>query len=286
MILDCHMHVRDREQNRAEFERRLRKAGVGGGVVISLPPPNYLRWAEGVTHRERLDNVLSWCEGDAECYPFFWLDPMAPDALEQVAMAVERGVAGFKVICHDHYPGDERAMPVYQAVASAGRPILFHSGILWDGEPSSFFNRPAEFEALLDVEGLRFALAHISWPWVDECLAVYGKILVASNHRADLKVEMFIDTTPGTPPIYRRDALTKLYSIGYEVADNVLFGSDSSPNDYDVDSVRQWLERDAQILGELGLSREALDGIHAGNLRRFLGLSARKANKTPPPPGQ
>jgi len=277
MMLDCHIHVRDRKGSREEFERKLGEAGVGGGILISLPPPSYLPWAEGVSHRERLDNVLSWCEADAECYPFFWLDPVARDAMEQVELALEAGVAGFKVICHNHYPGDERAMPAYQAVARAGRPILFHSGILWDGKPSSIYNRPAGFEAMLDVDGLRFALAHISWPWVDECLAVYGKILVARRRRPGLDVEMFIDTTPGTPRIYRREALTKLYTIGYDVAENVLFGSDSSPNDYNAARVKEWLERDGEILDELGLDGGSHAARCADNLRRFVG--ARQADE-------
>lgn len=28
---------------------------------------------------------------------------------------------------------------------------------------------------------------------------------------------MFLDLTPGTPEIYRRDLLTKLFTIGYDV---------------------------------------------------------------------
>ena len=63
-------------------------------------------------------------------------------------------------------------MEVFRTISQADRPILFHSGILWDGKPSGPYNHPAGFESLLEVDGLRFCLAHISWPWCDELIAV------------------------------------------------------------------------------------------------------------------
>ena len=56
-------------------------------------------------------------------------------------------------------------------------------------------------------------MGHCSWPWYDECIAVYGKFLngVANDQDAP---EMFFDLTPGTPRIYREDLLTKLFTVG------------------------------------------------------------------------
>jgi predicted TIM-barrel fold metal-dependent hydrolase len=273
MILDGHIHIGRGKRDRAELIRRLQAAGVDGGVLISLPPDTF---AEGtpLTAQERLDDLFFWCEAGPNLYPFYWIDPLAEDAIEQVTMAVERGVAGFKVICDRHYPGHERAIETFKAIAQTDRPLLFHSGILWDGKPSAQYNRPGGFEALLEVDGLRFSLAHISWPWCDELIAVYGKFLNAYTRRPDLSVEMFIDTTPGTPPIYRREALIKLFTVGYDVVHNVIFGSDSNANEYNVAWTREWICRDQEILEQLGLEPETLDGIFAENLKRFLGLSS------------
>ena len=286
MILDGHIHIHSGKPDPAGFAAQLGQAGVAGGVVISQPPATFLPGQDALAPRARLDNLFAWCASNAELYPFYWVDPIEEDAVEQVALAVEREVVGFKVICDRFYPGDPRALPVFQAIARAGKPLLFHSGILWDGKPSSVYNRPAGFEALLQVDGLRFSLAHISWPWCDELIAVYGKFLNAYTRRSDLAVEMFVDTTPGTPPIYRREALTKLFTVGYDVARNVFFGSDCTANDYHVDWVRQWVERDREIFRELELPSETVAGVLGENLRRFVGQSVEPVQKKKPRPAE
>jgi predicted TIM-barrel fold metal-dependent hydrolase len=281
MVLDGHIHIHAGQGGRETLVERMKAAGVDGGVLISASPR-----PATLSNAERLADLLAWCRAGPELYPFYWIDPLQEDALDQVTAAVARGVAGFKVICSHHYPGDERAMPVYRAIAAADKPILFHSGILWDGQPSAKYNRPGEFEALLEVDGLKFCLAHISWPWCDELIAVYGKFLNAYTRRPDLSVEMYVDITPGTPPIYRREALTKLFTVGYDVAHNVLFGSDCNANHYNVSWVQEWTLRDRAIFQDLGLDQETVEGIYAGNLQRFLGLSTVQLEKRSPVPAE
>jgi len=272
MILDGHIHIGNGPEDRADFVQRLQSSGVAGGVLLSPPPANFSGALNTASPHDRIEKALFWGDAAPNLYPFYWIDPTETDALKQVDLALEKGILGFKVICSDHYPGDPRAMRTYQAIADAGKPILFHSGILWDGKPSSQFNRPGNFEALLDVKGLRFALAHISWPWTDECIAVLGK-LQAAMRRNSRDVEMFIDTTPGTPPIYRRDVLTRLFTVGYNVEENVFFGVDSSANEYNTEYARGWIERDRAIFEEIGLDKTIIKNVFAENLKRFLGIA-------------
>ncbi len=278
MILDGHIHIDGGPEDREDFVRRLHEAGVDGGILLSPAPACFAGALHTASPQERLEKVLFWCETGPHLYPFYWIDPTETDALKQVDLAVNKGAAGFKVICSTHDPGDPRALRTYQAIAEAERPILFHSGILWDGAPShgapsSPHNRPANFEALLDVKGLRFALAHISWPWTDECIAVYGKFQAAMRRRGDLDVEMFIDTTPGTPPIYRRDALTRLFTVGYDVSRNVIFGSDNHANAYNAAYARSWIERDCAIFTEIGVEETTINNVFGENVKRFVGAT-------------
>ena len=162
-------------------------------------------------------------------------------------------------------------MKVYAAIAEADRPILFHSGILWDGRPSSVNCRPVGFEVLLEVPGLRFALAHVGWPWCDELIAVYGKFRMARRARPERAPEMFIGTAPGTPAIYRRDVLTRLFTVGYEIGGNVFFGTDCAAGDYNHQWAQQWIERDREIYRSLDLGEAVVQQVFAENLKRFLG---------------
>ena len=104
-------------------------------------------------------------------------------------------------------------------------------------------------------------------------IAVYGKFLNAYDRRPDLSVEMFVDITPGTPPIYRRDALTKLFTVGYDVENNVIFGSDCEASDYNVGWSREWIARDDEIYEQIGVGRDIRNKIYRDNLLRFLGVS-------------
>lgn len=274
-ILDGHVHITPGEPHPERLIEQMGAAGVGGGVLLSLPPKVFgnisLGRTDGQEPPARLENLMQWVQGDLELYPFFWIDPMEDDAVGQVEQAVQHDVAGFKVIASHHDPVAPKALDVYRAIAGTGRAMLFHSGILWDGKPSSQYNRPAGFEALQTVPGLRYALAHISWPWVDEHVALYGKVHRARDWKVEPPAEMFIDTTPGTPPTYREEALRKVFTVGYEVEDNVQFGSDNRTDEYDIPWVTGHVKRDRDILDTLDVSAEVQQKVFAENLRRFIG---------------
>lgn len=263
--LDGHIHIVSATGDAAPFLERLGEAGMAGGLLISRPPVSFPSVGVSGPAGERVGQVVGLCSGLASLYPFYWIDPLEADAMEQVAVAVEGGVSGFKIICDRFEPGDERVLRVCAVIAQAGLPVLFHSGILWDGKASSRFNRPVLFENLLGVDGLRFALAHVGWPWCDEAIAVFGKMLNARG-----TVKMYVDTTPGTPVPYRREVLTKLFQAGYDVAGRVVFGSDGTLEDYNVGWVRQWVERDEGILREMGLGDGVAARVFGQNLEAFV----------------
>lgn len=279
---DCHMHALRGKASPASLAAELAAAGIAGGAVFSENPDPA---GDGVPAppppAECIGNVLGWTSVSPVLFPFYWIDPVADGAEELVELAVSRGIMGFKVLPGTFMPGDERAMPVYRRIAAAGKPVMFHSGILWDGRYSSRYTRPGNYEALLAVKGLRFALAHISWPWIDECIAVFGKLLNARGMWGDDTPEMFIDITPGTPPAYRREALTKLFTVGYDVRDHVLFGTDAELGHYGVAWSKTWQETDDAVYRDLGLGEEDIDGVYRGAFRRFLfgagaGAAARR----------
>ena len=201
MQIDVHVHHSKGDQTAGSLLENMRAAGIEGGIILSESPMPALE-GEPLCAADRLKRVLAFTKGYNTLYPFFFIDPTQPDALEQVDRALDAGICGFKTICDHFYPDDERAIPVYHRVAQAGKPYLFHSGILYDGNNASGnYNRPCNFEVLLSIPRLRFALAHISWPWCDECIAVYGKFQDYLTHPSHEDApEMFIDITD----VYKR----------------------------------------------------------------------------------
>ncbi|MFA6569081.1 MAG: amidohydrolase family protein [Victivallales bacterium] len=284
-MLDLHVHITTKIIRKTDFINKLEVIGAGEAVLLSLPPGSFFNAKGKDPFHERLNNVLKWCDGVKSLHPFFWIDPLADDAANQVDTACGKGIAGFKVICDRFYPSDDKAMKIFKLIARRAKPILFHSGILWDGKVSSKYNHPMEFECLLELPKLRFALAHVSWPWCDELLAVYGKFLNALSLKPEDSPEMFIDTTPGTPAIYREETLKKLYTIGYDIQNNIVFGSDSNAAEYNLKWVREWYCRDRKILRKLKLNDAAIEKYFSGNAKRFLGTDRSVLNKKCPVPG-
>jgi predicted TIM-barrel fold metal-dependent hydrolase len=267
MILDGHIHIYEDSADWSKFAAALKKTGFDGGIVFSMPPE--VHKCHGVTgsYQERITNVMSLAETLDNIYPFFWMDPAEKDALAQVDYAIEHGIVGFKFICSRFYPEENFAMEVFARIASLDKPLVFHTGILGDNSNSSKYCKPLEYECLVEIENIRFSLAHISYPWSDEAIALFGKINSARQHFGTT-AEMFIDTTPGTPGLYRKDALTKCFV--YPVEKNLIFGSDSNTGDFLVDYSRSIVDDDIVILRGLGKSDEVLEDIFCNNLVRFI----------------
>jgi len=270
-IYDTHIHLESGSFSAERLQDRLRAAGVSGGVILSQPPEEAVI-PGGAPYPERLRNVLALTKDSPSLFPALWLHPLEKDACKKAEEAAGAGIRAFKIICDRFYPDDPACMELLHAIAALGRPVIFHSGILWDGGVSSRYNRPLGFEALIGVPSLRFSLAHCGWPWHDECIALYGKFLNAALQNPDCTAEMFLDLTPGTPRIYRRELMEKLFGVGYDTGHNILFGSDCSVEDYNVDWVRTWKALDDSLYEQLGVPEQIRACIYRDNLMRFLGL--------------
>ena len=273
-IFDMHIHGKNTPQDPDGLVAAWGKAGVYGGCVFSAPPKEQQIYSGylggGSTYEQRLNEALGWTRGyEDRIFPVMWIHPYEENIFDTVRDAVKNGIVAFKMSCTNYYIYEERPMEVLREIARLGVPVIFHTGILWDGKLSSDYNRPLNWEPLIDIEGIRFSMGHCSWPWVDECIALYGKFLNARTKGK--KVEMFFDLTPGTPEIYRRDLLTKIYTVGYNVGDSVMFGLDCRADAWRWQWAENWLKIDKEILDDLGVSEEIREKMYHKNLMRFLG---------------
>ena len=274
-IFDMHIHTYGPEFDIDAMLAEMAKAGVYGGCIFS-PPPVEFNSKRGMPFRARLDRILAITRGhEGRLFPVLWIHPDEADILENVKVAAAEGIAGFKIICNDFYPYEDKCMALYREIAALDKPIFFHTGILYSsvGESHSEYSRPVHFERLEEVDGLRFSIGHCGWPWIDECLALYGRLsyhlTVAPKDRRP--AEMFLDLTPGAPMDRREEMLTKVYTFGQNTGNNILFGIDQVAERYTADGTKRWLDADKRIYAKLGIRAELIRKTYEDNLMRFLG---------------
>ncbi len=284
---DMHIHTYEQYPAPEKFIAELEKAGFYGGCIFSSPP-DVIGTKPAIDFEKRLDELDRWTKGyEDRIFPVIWMHPTEENAVEKVKIAVDRGVAGFKFILHDIDAGDERCLRLFREIAKYDKPIFFHSGILWSSvlDEVAMHNRPVNWEAMLKVPGLRFSLGHCSWPWVDECIALYGRLDDAKKKFEDGEkpCEMFFDLTPGTPDNYREELFTKLVEVDMDNVNNIMFGCDQWAERYKEQRLTHIYEMDRKILDKLGVSLEARKRIYHDNLMRFLGKEpyTEKAERIP-----
>ena len=283
-IIDMHLHTHSNglKPEPKKLVSELNKAGIYGAGVFSVKPekPPF----ENVESIEkRTSDILTWCEGYTDVlYPVLYIHPYEENVIEEVKKASERGIVAFKMICNTYYVSEQKSMDLLNAIAELDKPVIFHSGILWDGLVSSEYNKPVNWEALLDIPNLRFSMGHCSWPWIDECIALYGKFLNAYTRRSDISSEMFFDITPGTPEIYRRELLTKLFTIGYDVEHNIMFGLDNKASEYNYNRAKDWLVLDKEIMDDLKVPYETREKLYCENFMRFIGKTKKEISRILP----
>lgn len=103
---------------------------------------------------------------------FASVDPRNQDGADQLQQAFEElGLSGLKLnLSHLRMKADnERLKPLYALRQSAGKPIMFHAGMSWEPDSPAKYSRPILFEDVaVEYPTLRFCLAHLGWPWVEE----------------------------------------------------------------------------------------------------------------------
>ena len=273
-----------------EVLKAMEKGGVDKAFIFSPYP-----WGKGenpnpvgfmgfssvdVTEAEQVKVIkfISKLQAEApdKIVAFAWVEPRLKNITKIIEDAVTKyEVRGIKLMPDHFYPCDQMFFPFYEKVQELKVPIIFHSGVLNDNKDSSRFCQPVYYEPLLNFPRIKFALAHISWPWTDECVAVYGRLWSRQWNTTEAekvdKMQMYIDLTPGTPKFHRKRALETALVLGAE--NHMMFGTDSHADDFAPDwgGSKRILEMDRKIIREeLGYSEEVMEKICHRNAERFL----------------
>jgi predicted TIM-barrel fold metal-dependent hydrolase len=162
-------------------------------------------------------------DNDDVLIPFASVDPARPDAVERARRLIAgHGVKGFKF--HPNlqafFPNDRSAYPLYEAIAEAGLPALFHTGHsgIGTGVPGGgglrlkYSNPMCLDDVAADFPELRIVLAHPSFPWQDEAISV-------CLHKDNVWIDL-----SGWSPKYFAPQLVQYANT--QLRTKVLFGSD------------------------------------------------------------
>ena len=192
---------------------------------------------------------------------FASVDPRNPGAARELEAAfAQMGLAGLKLNLSrlKLAPGDKRLKDLYEICLRYNRPVLFHAGMSWEPDTPSSYSRPILFEEVAEeFPDLRFCLAHLGWPWVDET------VMLLLKYR-----NVFTDTATafmGSPTDYYRQIFTVHMDLGWlqnNIASKVMYGS-NYPR-FRQERIRKGLER-------LPIREDVKKAILGGNAEVFLG---------------
>jgi predicted TIM-barrel fold metal-dependent hydrolase len=194
--------------------------------------------------------------------PFASIDPArGAEALAEARDLIDNyGVKGFKF--HPQYqeffPNDRMAYPLYEIIAEARLPALFHTGhsgmgtgMRGGGGIRLKYGNPMDVDDVaVDFPDMPIILAHPSWPWQDEALSM-------CLHKPQVYIDLSGYSPKYFPPQLVRFANTQLKH-------KILFGTD-----YPLITPERWLKDFAEI----DIRDEVRPLILKENAAKLLGLN-------------
>ena len=193
--------------------------------------------------------------------PFASVNPHRGAAGVELAKKLirEYRVKGFKFhpSVQEFSPNDRMAYPLYEAIAEAKLPALFHTGQTGVGAGTrggggirlKYSNPMLLDDVAADFPDMPIILAHPSFPWQEEALSV-------ATHKPQVYIDLSGWSPKYFPPILVQYANTLL-------KDKILFGSD-----YPVITPEKWVEE----FDKLPIKPEVRPLILKQNAIKLLGL--------------
>ncbi len=194
--------------------------------------------------------------------PFASIDPRrGVVAVREARRLIEKlGVRGFKFHPNSQafFPNDRMAYPLYEVIAEAGLPAIFHTGHTGIGAGTrggsgvhlKYSNPMCLDDVAVDFPDMLIVLAHPSFPWQDEAISV-----------ALHKPNVYIDLSGWSPRYFPPQLVQYANTL---LREKVLFGSD-----FPLITPDRWLADFAQA----GFREDVRPLILKENAARLLGLA-------------
>jgi predicted TIM-barrel fold metal-dependent hydrolase len=218
-----------------------------------------VQWGAPVSNEELLE--LAAQERDT-LIPFASIDPhRGPEGVALARRLIDEfDVRGFKFhpSLQRFFPDDRMAYPLYEVIAEAGLPALFHTGQTAVGSGQrggggillKYSNPVPLDEVAADFPDMPIIMAHPSVPWQDEALSI-----------AVHKPQVYIDLSGWSPKYFPPQLVRYANTL---LKDKVLFGTD-----YPALTPERWMAD----FDTLQIKPDVKPRILKDNAARLLGLS-------------
>lgn len=181
------------------------------------------------------------------------------EAVREARRLIARGVAGFKLHppLQQFHANDRVAYPLYEVIAEAKLPVIFHTGHsgIGTGMPGGGgvrlkYGNPMDIDDVaVDFPDMPIILAHPSFPWQDEAISI-------CLH----KPKVYIDLSGWSPKYFPPNLIQYANTL---LKKKILFGSD-----FPLITPDRWLADFEKI----GIKDEVRPLILKENAMRLLGL--------------
>ena len=191
------------------------------GCVVFSVDGERARGIKGVSNEEVAELAA---EHKDIMLPFASVDPgRGADGVREARRLIEHyGVRGFKFHpqFQEFFPNDRMAYPLYEVIAEAKLPAIFHSGHsgMGTGMPGGggirlkYGDPMCVDDVAVDFPDMPIVLAHPSWPWQDQALSI-------CLH----KPQVYIDLSGWSPKYFPRELVRYANT---QLKHKVLFGTD------------------------------------------------------------
>jgi len=273
VAMDTHVHIESPSTGNAADEAAKK---YFGSTIASANPEDLAEYYrsrkigcvvfsvdERLTGRPQVPNeeVLNLARKHSDfMIAFASVDPMrGEEAVREARRLIGLGVRGFKLHppLQQFHANDRKAYPFYEVVAEARLPVVIHTGHsgIGTGMPGGGgirlkYGNPMDIDDVaVDFPDMPIILAHPSFPWQDEALAV-----------ATHKPTVHIDLSGWSPKYFPANLVQYTNTL---LKDRVLFGSD-----YPVITPERWIAD----FEKLPIKPEVRPLVMKENAIRLLGL--------------
>jgi hypothetical protein len=281
MIVDCHVHLNNYEEDRTptlgacleRLQLTMRRNRVDFALILT----SY----KVTPGRPSTRDVVNAIRGIPYLAVVAGLDytSFGPEVLDELEGFVTEGrVKGLKLYpgYQPFYPADPVWTPAYQFAARHRLPVMIHTGDTYTPKGKLKYAHPLHVdEVAVDFPDVRFVICHLGNPWIRDCMEVVYKNANVSTDISGLTLGTFEDRFES----FMRKQVQEMLLYGVEPG-SVLFGTD-----WPICSLESYLEfmadlaiptRDRRkIMGENAIDLFGLDPRHSSLLPANQAMSGR-----------